>query len=278
MKKRVIGNQNLKYYVNCSIIKNDTIDNFHESEANMVDEKRIERLKGMVDRLEVVLRQEVKKRYFSKDEKELLDEHLIVEHLLGLEFFLRGLDDVRKIQESFKSGIPKQFGKLVEYAGIVQNIILKLDCDTREIVCQEVCIPPEVKRALSCAISTPDLSEEAKRIEEGFENLPIKNFDYFDGPSVSVRNAKIVKNLITFEEMITGGNGPIFDITPKGFKKLRLAYGIETDIVSEEQRNTIEEDLLNSVGIEFYRRHYYRKGIHLLCKHYYTGTYYIYIP
>ncbi len=268
----------MKYYVNYGIMKDDTIDNFLESEVSMVDDKRIERLKRMVDRLEVVLRQEVKKRFFSKDEKEILDENLIVDHLLGLEFFLKGLDDVKRIQESFKSGIPKRFGKLVEYAGIVQNIILKLDHESGEIVCQEVCIPSEVKRALNCAISNSDLSEEAKWIEEGLENLPIKNFDYFDCNSVSVRSAKLVKDLITFEKMIEGGNGPVFDITPKGFKKLRIAYGIENDIVSEEQRNKIEEDLLNSVGIEFYRRHYYRKGIYLLCKHYSTGTYYIYIP
>ena len=53
----------------------------------MIDVEKIERLKRMVDRLEVALEKEIQERFFSKEEKELMDKNLIVNHLLNLEFY-----------------------------------------------------------------------------------------------------------------------------------------------------------------------------------------------
>ena len=71
---------------------------FLEREVDMIDVEKIERLKRMVGRLEDVLEKEIQERFFSKEEKELMDKNLIVNHLLDLEFYVHGLREIRKIK------------------------------------------------------------------------------------------------------------------------------------------------------------------------------------
>ena len=268
----------MKYYVNCVIINVDTIDNFLESEVDMIDVEKIERLKRMVDRLEVALEKEIQERFFSKEEKELMDKNLIVNHLLNLEFYVHGLREIRRIKEHLRSGLTKRLEDFVEYAGTVLYITSKLDLASQDTVLHEVSIPYEVKRALSDALQNPSFAEDAKYIKKHFDNLPHRNFDYFDCNSVDFRTAKMVKSEMEFEKLVAGGNGPVYDITPKKSKRIRLAYGIEFECLSKEERDAIEESLIESVGIKYYTKYHFRAGVIRILSRYTVGTYYLYIP
>lgn len=243
----------------------------------MIDVKKIERLKRMVDRLEVALEKEIQERFFSKEEKELMDKNLIVNHLLNLEFYVHGLREIRRIKEHLRSGLTKRLEDFVEYAGTVLYITSKLDLASQDTVLHEVSIPYEVKRALSDALQNPSFAEDAEYIKKHFDNLPHRNFDYFDCNSVDFRTAKMVKSEMEFEKLVAGGNGPVYDITPKKSKRIRLAYGIEVECLSKEERDAIEESLKESVGIKYYQKYHFRAGVIRLLSIYTVGTYYLYI-
>ena len=244
----------------------------------MIDVEKIERLKRMVDRLEVALEKEIQERFFSKEEKELMDKNLIVNHLLNLEFYVHGLREIRRIKEHLRSGLTKRLEDFVEYAGTVLYITSKLDLASQDTVLHEVSIPYEVKRALSDAFLNPSFAEDAEYIKKHFDNLPHRNFDYFDCNSVDFRTAKMVKSEMEFEKLVAGGNGPVYDITPKKSKRIRLAYGIEVECLSKEERDAIEESLKESVGIKYYQKYHFRAGVIRLLSIYTVGTYYLYIP
>lgn len=244
----------------------------------MIDVEKIERLKRMVDRLEVALEKEIQERFFSKEEKELMDKNLIVNHLLNLEFYVHGLREIRRIKEHLRSGLTKRLEDFVEYAGTVLYITSKLDLASQDTVLHEVSIPYEVKRALSDALQNPSFAEDAKYIKKHFDNLPHRNFDYFDCNSVDFRTAKMVKSEMEFEKLVAGGNGPVYDITPKKSKRIRLAYGIEFECLSKEERDAIEESLIESVGIKYYTKYHFRAGVIRILSRYTVGTYYLYIP
>lgn len=244
----------------------------------MIDVEKIERLKRMVDRLEVALEKEIQERFFSKEEKELMDKNLIVNHLLNLEFYVHGLREIRRIKEHLRSGLTKRLEDFVEYAGTVLYITSKLDLASQDTVLHEVSIPYEVKRALSDALQNPSFAEDAEYIKKHFDNLPHRTFDYFDCNSVDFRTAKMVKSEMEFEKLVAGGNGPVYDITPKKSKRIRLAYGIEVECLSKEERDAIEESLKESVGIKYYQKYHFRAGVIRLLSIYTVGTYYLYIP